>query len=45
MNKVSLTLESEHLSADDLEDCLESLRPALAMMSNAVVHINIEEED
>ena len=44
MKKVTLTLESEDLGADDLEDILESFRPILNYMSIAKVTIKVEEE-
>ena len=44
MKKVTLTLEDEYLEADDLENILESLRPALAIMCNAKVTITVEQE-
>jgi len=45
MKKVTLTLEDEYLETDDLEDILESLCPALAIMCNAKVTITVEQEE
>lgn len=44
MNKVSLTLESDFISVDDLEEVLEALKPILALTTNAISHVVILEE-
>ena len=45
MAKVALTLESEYISADTLKEVLEALRPALEIMTDATVHVVVQEEN
>jgi len=45
MAKVVLTLESSEVSAEDLEKCLDALRPVLAIMTPSKVHVIVQEED
>jgi len=45
MNKVSLTLECPDTPATDLEHILDTLRPVIALITYATVHVTIIEED
>ena len=45
MNKVSLTLEDDYMSADDMENTLEALKPILRQIANWQIHIKVIEDN